>query len=153
MVFYSAAGALWGLNRPRLTGHATPTVNGGAQIAIDTVANVQFASFGWFVILTAVPALALGLLAFARGRDSRGVAMLLWSGAVALAGAAAFYVFGSATAPELEPGARGAISWVPAFSPGVGFAAAPLAAMTSYWSAAFVSAESAWPATAPAQPS
>ncbi|WP_293768794.1 hypothetical protein [uncultured Corynebacterium sp.] len=142
LVVFSAAGAVWGLTRPKLTGRAVGDGSGG--YVIDAVDDIQFTSFAWFVIITAIGGFLIGLVAYVRGAGTRSLAMLLWSGIVALAGAYAFWVFGSATAPGLPDNPGDVVQWVPAFNPGVGLTAAPFIAVFTYWSTAFISADEDW---------
>lgn len=147
MIIGSAAGALWGPTRPELTGRAVGDGSGG--YIIDALADIQFTSFGWFVILTAIGGAACGLVAYLQGSSARGIAMLLWVGLVTLAASWAFWVFGQATATSLPETPGDVVQWVPSFNPGIGFAVAPFLAMFSYWSAAFVSADAEWELTPP----
>ncbi|WP_244977362.1 hypothetical protein [Corynebacterium lizhenjunii] len=145
LIAYSAAGALWGLWRPAVSGQAV----GDGHVSVDTVADVQFASLGSFALITTLLGLVLGSLAYVRAGDQRGIGMLLWVGVVALAGAAAFFVCGGATATSVAPDSvqpGQTVSWVPAMSPGVAWVCSSFGAMLAYWSAAFVSADSDWEA-------
>lgn len=140
LVVYTAAGAAWGLTRPELTGHA---VDGGGY-AIDTVADIQFASFVGFVGITAVLSAFLGAWGYVRGEAARGIGMHAWVGVVALAASAAFFVAGSITATHMPANPGDVVSFVPALQPGIGWVAAPFMAMLAYWAAAFISADSDW---------
>ncbi len=138
---YCGAGALWGLSRPTLTGHA---VGDGGGYEIESVADIEFLSFIGFVVLTALLSAGVGFVAYWRLASIRGVAMLLWVGVVAFWGAGAFYVFGSATAPSVPDSPSEVVHWAPAFNPGVGLLLSPLSATFIYWVASAVSVLAQW---------
>ena len=131
LLIFSVSGALWGLWRPTLEGHR---VEGGGY-ALSNGANVQFLSFSTFALITGMLGVVIGTVAYLRGERYRGVGVLVWSGVVGLAGAAAFYVFGgvTATAAPEQPGEF--VEFVPKFSPAIGWLVAPFMAMFAYWSA------------------
>ncbi|WP_408930694.1 hypothetical protein ACKFR8_04555 [Corynebacterium axilliensis] len=133
LLLFSAAGALWGLWRPAITGHR---VDGG--YAVDTVANVQFDSFITFAVCTGVLGMVLGAVAYLRGVAYRGVGVLLWVGVAGVAGAAAFYVFGGVTATSSPERPGDVVEFVPKFAPHIAWLVAPFMAMFSYWAAVFV---------------
>lgn len=145
LVAFSAAGAVWGRFRPVLTGYEVD--DGG--YAVETLADIEFGSFVWFVLLTGLGGVLLALGAYLRGARQRGLGMLLWVGVAALASAVAFYYAGSLTATHLpsEPGET--VQWTPPMQPHIGWAAAPFMAMFAYWSAAFISADVDWEDDAP----
>ncbi|QPK82650.1 hypothetical protein G7Y29_07095 [Corynebacterium qintianiae] len=140
LVAGSVAGALWGLTRPGYVGELAEGSYLVDQIA--SPANVEFASFGGFALLSA----ALGMLiaAAAHLRGLTGLPTLLWVSACAGAAAFAVVTFGgwsadllhaSPHAPALNsPFAGGAaFTFVPPLRPGVGWLAGPfVAALTFY---------------------
>lgn len=134
LVIFSAAGALWGLWRPALTGQRVQ--DGG--YALDSVANVQFSSFITFAAITGVLAAVVALGVHAAAPRRRGFATLLWVGLVALLGAGAFYIVGGAIAPSMPSNPGQTVEFVPDFSPGIGWAVAPFMAVLAYWSAEVV---------------
>ena len=138
LLLFSVVGAAWGLWRPTLEGHR---VEGGGY-ALSNPADVQFLSFITFALLTGLLGVVIGAVAYLRGERFRGVGILVWSGVVCLAGAAAFYVFGgvTATAAPEQPGEF--VEFVPKFSPAIGWLVAPFMAMFAYWSAVFVNPDS-----------
>ncbi|WP_165164121.1 hypothetical protein [Corynebacterium qintianiae] len=136
LVAGSLAGGLWGLIRPGYVGELAEGSYLVDQIA--SPANVEFASFGGFALLSAAIGMLIAAAAHLRGLT--GLPTLLW--VTACAGAAAFAVvtFGGWTAdllhasPHDPPLAGGAaFTFVPPLRPGVGWLAGPfVAALTFY---------------------
>ncbi|WKD57401.1 hypothetical protein CAPI_04215 [Corynebacterium capitovis DSM 44611] len=130
----SIVGVVWGFSRPAYVG---VVVGDGVEVdQIATPDSAEFASLGWFVILTAVLGAAVAALAYARAH--RGPAMLGWVMVTSLGGAFATYTFGegvahlaSADPSAFSEGAR--LSVVPALYPGTGWLAAPCLAALTYW--------------------
>ena len=127
----SIGGALWGLTRPGYVG----TVRKGGFV-VDELAsapNVEFTSFGWFVLLSALLGIVVAVFAFLRERA--GFAALV--AVVACAGAAAFALltFGGWSASLLHPGPHDPalvdgqeMTIVPPLAPGVAWLAGPFVA-------------------------
>lgn len=134
---FSAVGAVWGLLRPELTGHAAK--DGG--YVLDTVDNVEFTSFITFTLITGAMAMVLALVTYVRAPRLHSAAMIYWLGVVALAATAAFYVLGGVTATHVPADPGEVVHFVPTFSPGVAWVVAPFLAMFSYWSALFINKE------------
>ena len=130
---------LWGFMRPTVTGHAVE--DGG--YAIEAAGSAQFVTFITFALVTGALGLCLGLAIFAQ-RRGQGLAMLLWAGVCALAGAASFYVFGGITATHPPENPGDVVEFAPNFSPAVAWAVAPFLAMFSYWCTAFMSSDADW---------
>ena len=139
LLVFGICGALWGFMRPTMTGRA---VEGGGY-AIEAVGNAQFVAFMTFALVTGFLGLCLGLAAFVQ-RRGRGLAMLLWVGACAFAGAVSFYVFGGITATHPPENPGDVVEFAPSFSPAVAWAVAPFLAMFSYWCTAFISSDADW---------
>lgn len=131
LVAGSIGGVLWGLTRPGYVG----TVSEGGFV-IDELAsapNVEFSSFGWFVLLSAVLGIAVAVFAFLRERA--GFVALV--SVVACAGAAAFalHTFGGWSASMLHPAPHDpatadgqVLTIVPPLAPGVAWLAGPFVA-------------------------
>lgn len=127
----AVVGGVWGLTRPAYVG----TYRQGA-VAVDEAANpanVEFASLGWFVLLSGL--IGAGVAVFAYLRGLTGPASLLW--VTACAGAAGFslFTFGGWSASLVTDTARSAqpvdgetVTFVPAMAPGVGWLVAPFVA-------------------------
>ena len=140
----SLVGAVWGCLRP-----GYEAVVQGGDIVVDLAAspdNVDFASFGWFAILTGLLGLALAVGAYARAGGAVSAGMLAWVFVAAGAGAFAVHTFGVWSAGfvsdtpghgELAEGARFHI--VPPLDPGVGWLSGPFVATLTYWMLALVS--------------
>lgn len=149
LLLFSGVGAVWGLWRPTLEGHR---VEGGGY-ALTNSANVQFLSFVTFVMITGILGVVIGTVAYLRGERFRGVGVLVWSGVVCLAGAAAFYVFGGATATAVPENPGEFVEFVPKFSPAIGWLVAPFMSMFAYWSAVFINPDSGRGMTTGSNPS
>lgn len=133
---YALVGGVWGLLRPAY--EATPTADG--QLALGSPGNVQFTSFMTFTLLTALLGLGVGIAAFLRSPETRGLAMLWWAGVVAVIAAVGFWAVGEFVAgivhplPDPAELVEGEVVRVSAaLNPGLGLIAAPLLAMASYW--------------------
>ncbi|AWB84319.1 hypothetical protein [Corynebacterium liangguodongii] len=138
-------GAAWGLLRPAYVG----TYHDGGFL-LDTEASppgVEFASYGWFVLLSA--ALGLSIAALAYVRRLTGVGALMWCMVCAGAAAYATSTFGAATASlrHGSAGARGSgptegevLSLVPSLDPGVAWLVGPFVAGLMFYTLALVSA-------------
>lgn len=134
-----ALGALWGWIRPAYVAEVT-----GDGIAIDQVAspaNVEFAAFGWFALITGVAGALIGLTAWRqtrRGAVIGGAGWMWWVIACAIACAFAVFMFGDWVAfrglpnqSELEPGTT--LHVVPPVNPRIGWVSAPFTAGFVFW--------------------
>lgn len=131
----AALGAVWGWWRPAYEG----TIEDG-DLLLEGGTSVEFTSFITFVVITGLLGVVLSMLAYLRSPDTRGFLMLCWLGLVALVAAVMFWLVGEQVALMLHDPAAAhralngeRISIVPPLSPGIGFVAAPLMAMMSYW--------------------
>lgn len=131
----AVTGVVWGLFRP---GYAATVVDGSPRVdPIASPDSVEFASFGWFVILSALLGLVIGLAAYSSAERESSAARMLFVVFVAVFSSWALYVLGGWSArlvhPEENAHTGGSFTVVPAFNPGVGWAAAPFMAALSYW--------------------
>ncbi len=143
LVVGAVVGALWGVLRPA---YEVVVRDGGALVdQALSPANVEFSSFGWFVILSAVLGLVVALVAYARLGGAVSLAMMAWVVVAAAAGAFAVHTFGSWSAglfsgmpshDALVDGAR--FQLVPPLHPGVAWLCAPFVAALVYWLLALV---------------
>lgn len=139
-------GFAWGALRPAYVGEVS---DGGAVIdQAASPANVQFTGFAWFVILTALLGLIIGVAAWrvaGRGRSRGGVGWMVWAMVSAALGAVAVHLFGDwfalrlAPVPDHDALVQGSeFSLVPPIEPGAAWAAASLVAGLVYWVANLV---------------
>lgn len=136
-------GAVWALVRPAYVGQVA-----GSGVQVDQAlspANVEFAGYGSFAlltVLTGVVVAAAAVRATRSGKTAGGIAWLLWAGVVSAIAAFALYVFGdwfvSCAHPLPEPEALSngdSVTLIPPVRPGAAWAAGPFAAVLVCWSA------------------
>ena len=134
-------GAVWALVRPAYVGQVEDSA-----VQVDQAlspANVEFAGYGSFALLTALAGgivAAVAVRATREGKTAGGVAWLLWAGVVSAVAAFALYVFGNwfvALAhplPDPEALSNGdSVTLVPPVRPGAAWAAGPFAAVLVCW--------------------
>lgn len=143
LVVFFAAGLLWGVLRPELTGHRVES-DGSTGYAIEGDESAQFVSFITFALATGLVGALFGIMTYLLAAPRRGLFALLWTGIACCAGALAFYYGGELTAARIPDNPGDTITFVPGFSPGIGLALAPLLATLGYWSAAFVGSDADW---------
>ena len=128
-------GVIWGFLRP---GYVAEVVDGGVQINhVLSPDSVEFASFGWFVILSTLLGMAVALVAYGTGERESNLSRMVFAACVALFSSWALYVLGQWSANLANPPHAAAESdtftLVPAFQPGIAWCAAPFMASLAYW--------------------
>lgn len=129
-------GIVWGgLLRPGMPG---VKVADGLVPASDPGTSPQFLGYAWFVIITVLISLLVGVLVHLW--TQRGLGMMLWVVLLCLVGGFVFHVAGDSTAmavhptPDLSALAEGdAVSVVPRVAPGVAYLVGPFIAGLAYW--------------------
>ncbi|AKK11423.1 hypothetical protein [Corynebacterium uterequi] len=130
---YAAVGVAWGLLRPGYDA----TVAEDSLLAVHASANVEFAGFASFVLLTGLLSVGLALLAARRLSSRPRPGVLGWAIACAAIAVVAFAVGGDLAvvlfrhAEDAEVGQ--AVTVVPPINPGTALLAGPLMAGTTYW--------------------
>lgn len=130
-----AIGFVWGFLRP---GYVAEVVDGGVQINhVLSPDNVEFASFGWFAILSSLLGMVVGLVAYGTGERQSNLARMAFAVCVALFSSWALYVLGQYSANLANPTHAASVSdtftVVPVFQPGIAWCAAPFMAGLTYW--------------------
>ncbi|WP_239659279.1 hypothetical protein [Corynebacterium vitaeruminis] len=133
------AGVAWAFLRPKQQVQMLP--NNQLAIIQETV-DAGFIGLLWFVAVTAISGLVLGITTFRNRAITTPVQMLTaigWAGFSALMSAAVTYVVGQSVAALLQPDLAGMqpgdkFSVIPDFTTYVALLVAPLVAMLALWS-------------------